>query len=461
MPKPTLKASPVGKEKANKAFNLTGKTQEYIAGTSGTTRQLVAQFLDGRPVEKTKFIAICAALELQWQQIAELEGTETSTNNRTTHKYSDIFNKLIQEKTKDFVGRIYVFNAISDFINTNSSGYFRVIGDPGMGKSSIAAQYVLDNDCIAFFNEKRDLRNKTSQFIASIFEQLNIRYNLSLKLPDDPSEYNTSVFTALMESTGKTKDKVIIVVDALDEVDLATCDRDAFILHLPIRLPDNVFIVLTERRDSNVRLPPDTTTLSLLDPKYVQDTTTDISNYIRTMIQRRGNLESAIYKITDSLDTFISEITKKSEKNFMYLKYVLVDIEKGRYESTSLDNFPTGLMDYYKWHWERMGMNNKNTPNRMIKLRVIYHISEAYTALSLESLTEYTKQEQVIISDIIDEWIQFLHTFAEKGEELYRIYHQSFQDFLKQDRTVKSIGSDMAKKVKKIETEVLLESIYE
>jgi hypothetical protein len=386
------------------------------------------------------------------------EGTDTSTN-KTTHKYSDIFNKLIQEKTEDFVGRIYVFNAISNFINTNSSGYFRVIGDPGMGKSSIAAQYVLDNDCIAFFNEKRDLRNKTFQFIESIFEQLNIRYNLSLNFSDNPSEYGTLLFQALMELTRKTKDKVIIVVDALDEVDLTTCGGDVNILHLPSRLPDNVFIILTERRDSNVRLPPDTTTLSLLDPKYVQDTATDISNYIRAMIQRKGNLESAIYKITDSLDSFISEITKKSEKNFMYLRYVLVDVEKGRYESTSLDIFPTGLMDYYKWHWERMGMNDKNTPNRMIKLRVIYHISEAYSALSLKSLAEYTEQKQVTISDIIDEWIQFLHRFVEKGEELYRIYHQSFQDFLKQDRTVKSIGADMAKEVKEIETEVLWESI--
>lgn len=81
MAKPTLTASTVGKEKANAAFKRLGKTQDFVAGTSGTTRQLVSKFLNGLSVEQPKFIAICEALELRWQEIAELQESEVTDNS--------------------------------------------------------------------------------------------------------------------------------------------------------------------------------------------------------------------------------------------------------------------------------------------------------------------------------------------------------------------------------------------
>ena len=81
MAKPTYTASIVGKEKANAAFKRSGKTQEFIAGTSSTTRQLVSKFLNGLSVEQPKFIAICEALELRWQEIAELQESEVTDNS--------------------------------------------------------------------------------------------------------------------------------------------------------------------------------------------------------------------------------------------------------------------------------------------------------------------------------------------------------------------------------------------
>ena len=73
MAKPTLCASEIGKKKANNAFKFSGKTQEFIAGKSITTRQRVANFLDGANVEKQIFISICEALELDWRDIAGIE----------------------------------------------------------------------------------------------------------------------------------------------------------------------------------------------------------------------------------------------------------------------------------------------------------------------------------------------------------------------------------------------------
>ena len=73
MAKPTLCASEIGKNKAKNAFNLSGKTQEFIAGKAGTTRQRIANFLDGANVERQIFIDICEALKLDWREIADIE----------------------------------------------------------------------------------------------------------------------------------------------------------------------------------------------------------------------------------------------------------------------------------------------------------------------------------------------------------------------------------------------------
>ena len=70
MAKPTLCASEIGKSKANNAFKFSGKTQEFIAGKAGTTRQRVANFLDGANVDRQIFIDICEALKLDWREIA-------------------------------------------------------------------------------------------------------------------------------------------------------------------------------------------------------------------------------------------------------------------------------------------------------------------------------------------------------------------------------------------------------
>lgn len=59
----SIRASKQGTEKVNKAFNLSGKTKEYITGASGCSRPTFDKFLGGKNIDKQKFIAICEALK--------------------------------------------------------------------------------------------------------------------------------------------------------------------------------------------------------------------------------------------------------------------------------------------------------------------------------------------------------------------------------------------------------------
>jgi predicted NACHT family NTPase len=69
----SLKASIEGLKKAQSAFKLKGKTQEYLAGGVGCNRGVIINFFARRTVATEFFQAICTELGLEWGEIAELE----------------------------------------------------------------------------------------------------------------------------------------------------------------------------------------------------------------------------------------------------------------------------------------------------------------------------------------------------------------------------------------------------
>lgn len=80
----SLQASTAGLEKANKAFNLKGWTQDYLAGAAGCCRQTIYKFFGRQPIEKRFFQSICTELGLEWGEIAELEAGEEKPIAPTT-----------------------------------------------------------------------------------------------------------------------------------------------------------------------------------------------------------------------------------------------------------------------------------------------------------------------------------------------------------------------------------------
>ncbi len=69
MVKRSLRASPVGIQRAEGAFAFIGWTQENLAGEVNLkTRQPIWRFFAGQPVDRQVFIEICAILDLDWRE---------------------------------------------------------------------------------------------------------------------------------------------------------------------------------------------------------------------------------------------------------------------------------------------------------------------------------------------------------------------------------------------------------
>ena len=71
MTKRSLQASPVGIQRAKRAFALKGWTQENLAGEVNLkTRQPIWRLFTGQPVDRQIFMDVCQILDLEWREIA-------------------------------------------------------------------------------------------------------------------------------------------------------------------------------------------------------------------------------------------------------------------------------------------------------------------------------------------------------------------------------------------------------
>lgn len=349
------------------------------------------------------------------------------------------FQSLIQDKTEDFVGREYVFSAIETFIKENSKGYFTIIGDPGMGKSAILAKYVQETECIAHFNVQLQGPNRADQFLESVCKQLVERYQLAYDpLPSNATQDGEFLGQLLDEVAQRRNGKpVVIAVDALDEVDSASY-RDANILYLPPHLPDGIYLIVTKRRGVEVPLttyaPQEF--LNLLD--YQVDSQRDVRTYIQNRVVRSDKIQQKINERQETILVFIEKIADKSENNFMYLRYVLLDIEKGLYKDLSLESFPQGLQSYYNFHWRRMGMTANPLPDA--KIKIVYILGEVKQPVSRQQICDFSGEETRTVQTVLNEWEQFLHELLKDNQKRYSVYHASFRDFLHRKDILEKTG---------------------
>jgi hypothetical protein len=349
------------------------------------------------------------------------------------------FKTIIEDKTQIFCGRKFVFDAITEFIQNHQSGYFTILGDAGMGKSAIAAKYIVDNPgTICFFNIRTDGTNRPDQFLKSIRQQLVNRFNLQ-------NAENDNLSTLLTKASGKLADseKLVIVIDALDEVDQ---EDNGNLLNLPMYLPDNVYLILTRRPynsdEKRLTLSPNTKYIELDLRQYQDNSKDDIKAYILEFMalpKYQPGLDKWINKQNGlSKAQFVDTIAAKSENNFMYLRLVLEAIADGVYKDEKLEELPAGLQGYYESHWRIMGMTKKPLPKD--KIKIIYVMCALKSAVSREMIVKYSQQDNLTVQEVLKDWTQFLQEQKTYQPPRYRFYHESFRDFLQRQDIVEAAG---------------------
>jgi len=353
------------------------------------------------------------------------------------------FRSLIDIKTEGFVGRQYVFDKIEDFLTNKPNGYFTIEGDPGLGKSTILAEYVRRHECVAHFNDRLGSFDRTSQFLKSVCTQLIAKYRLPYsELPPDANQNNTFLGKLLSEVSEQLKpgERLVIVVDALDEVDPDSQENSKNILYLPRYLPKNVYFVMSRRRGVDLLFVVDTPKylFDLMAEEYADLSLQDVRAYIRQHVNEHERLHQWIEGSGLTVEDFITQLADKSENNFMYLRCVLVEIEDGIYQDASIESLPQGLEAYYEDHWQHMGMTIEPLPRP--KIKIVYVLAELREPVSRQTIASFAREDVSIVQEVLDGWRQFLHDEAADGQTRYSVYHSSFSDFLYRKDIVQPVG---------------------
>ncbi|WP_445251142.1 AAA family ATPase [Microcoleus sp. D3_18a_C4] len=413
-----------------------GFTQEKLAQLAKVSTDTIKRLLGTKDcpngVERWQVTKIAEKLGIEPTDIVDTK------NWNAENSLPPEFESLIAEKIKTFCGRQFVFKAFQQFITENPCGYFTIIGDAGMGKSSIVAKYVSEHKSPCYFNILVERRNRPELFLKSIRRQLIDRYQL-------PNSEDADLPTLLANVAEKLTlgERLVIAIDALDEVAQEAGEN---LLHLPTTLPEQVYVLLTRRPynlgKKRLSVSPGVRVkeLDLRDNKYVTSNQDDIKEYIRFVINTDSDYQNGLKNwiqtrnIADSI--FVEQVTNKSENNFMYLRYVLPAIAKGDYNDLDLKQLPDGLQEYYQNHWVRMGMDAK--PGQLMEI-VLYILLEIGTPIPCEMIAGIAEVDECDVKQVLeDEWVEYLKKQNVEGEICYTIYHASFLDFLKAKREMDS-----------------------
>ncbi|CCH55790.1 hypothetical protein BN8_05077 [Fibrisoma limi BUZ 3] len=371
------------------------------------------------------------------------------------------FTRLIEEKSRGFTGRRFIFDAINKFLQNNSCGYFFIRGDPGIGKSALLAQLVKEEGYIHHFNVRAEGINKASDFIKNICAQLIAVYDLQYSvLPPEATNDSGFLGKLLSEVSEKLiKSKCVIVVDALDEVDSQNLSYGANTLYLPLILPKNIFIIATTRKIAlSIRTESEHDVLDI--EQDGEGNIADIRQYLSLQISKPGiQLYIKNQKINSNI--FIEYLTQKSQGNFIYLRYVLPEIESGVYEKQDIATIPTGLQNYYEDHWRRLREKDENIWFSY-KLPVLVALTVVKEPVSIDQIRAFSKVDNKSrIRSVINEWQQFLYESYDinSTQRKYRLYHASFFDFVAAKQEILDEKIDLPAAHKQI-SDALWDTLY-
>jgi hypothetical protein len=346
------------------------------------------------------------------------------------------FDSLIAERTRQFVGREFVFKALDDFLAdpTQSSGYFIIKGEPGIGKSALMAHLVKTREYIHHFNIALQAINKPRQFLKNICAQLIARFELDHpEWPPDAEKDGAFLNQLLQEASDQLgpQEQLVIAVDSLDEADTLDLPLRSNVLYLPPHLPPQVYIVVTTRPRHDIRL-------EVLNSRTLEvkanstDNLQDARSYI-TQFLTDAELQQQITDWNVTPEQFTDELLQKSEGNFMYLRHIIPAIKAGQFVTGTLDELPDGLIGFYRSHWRQMKVQDADLFEHLHQL-VVCVLAAVKEDVLIDQIAAFTALPANKVRDVIREWREFLNEKQNKDrQQLYRVYHASFQEFLREE----------------------------
>ena len=378
------------------------------------------------------------------------------------------FSAYITDRTRDFVGREWVFAEIDRWLATpDAPHYFIITGEPGIGKTAIAARLTQIRDlaathfCIARqadtidpLNFARSLSHQLTRiagFAQCLLSSGDIHLeahqtiqevhgrainvyieSLRISTPSATAAFTHTVIEPLKALYASGFDRrTVILVDALDEaIQFPGRETIVDVLVSARGLPSQVRFVLTSRPESSAlrhfeRLDIPHLVLNAGREESLQD----VREYVRSCLEASKALEARLAERGMRSQVFIERVAEASMGNFLYLVWLLPAIAEGTQRFDELEALPKGLDGIYR-EFLRTRKVGKDIDRYRARYRpLLGTLVAAREPLWAEQLARFTGLSDQEVHDFLLDVQQFLDPpLAATGQ--YRLYHQSVADFL-------------------------------
>ena len=354
--------------------------------------------------------------------------------------------RISQLLNKPFVGRKWVINAIEKWRRDSerSSRLFLITGNPGTGKSILAANmahFGRDRVIAAQFCEwdKDDHRN-AQRVIRSLAFQIAARLpdyrKYLLTLPEiknieakNPAElFDYILANPLQNVIDGGRDRYLIIIDALDEASESGFNPLAEMLSKNVqRLPDWIGLVVTSRPEKEITVP-----LQGMEPFTLDTEAADNLNDIREYLEIELSSYLCDYPNPHKI---INELLERSEGLFLYAEHVCREIQIRRLTINNINEFPKGLGQTFLEFFTRRFPISPNLPKENHGTLSYYEkycrpfleiVTAAQKPLHPDFLVKVLNIDRYELSSIIDTFGSFVNI----TNESLRLNHQSITDWL-------------------------------
>ena len=375
------------------------------------------------------------------------------------------FERDIERLTEGFIGREWIFEEIDRWLQQDDQRFFILTGEPGIGKSAIAAQLTQIRQDIAAYHFCIARRSGTiepnnvllslaaqlveyfpdyAETLANIIKPLKLSVNVEITIQNikdstvrgvvinnlhtqNPQEaLNIILRQALAALPTPPEQPTLILIDSLDEA-VTFSDKNNLITLLAglNDLPPWVRLLLTSRPEDRVLVE-----FEPLEPHRIEEMSeqnrSDIREYVKGRVEQPA-FQEELSKAALVPQTLIDETTKLSSGNFLYTKLLLNDIEAGRQALDDLSALPKSIDEIYLAFLRRF----KPQEWRKQYQPILGTLTVTQEPVTEDELANFTGIDPGMLRQDLGIIRQFLDVIENnEGNTAYAIFHQSLRDYL-------------------------------
>jgi hypothetical protein len=342
---------------------------------------------------------------------------------------ASVFSRVRLER---FAGREWLATRVDAFLDSQDRGCLILEAGAGLGKTTFLARLVQERGYIHHFVELAPGQAGVAVGLRSLAAQLILAWSLGSYAADEvlPAAANRPDFLqSLLFEAAKRRDeiapgrKIVLAVDALDE---SFASPGQNVMGLPRVLPPGVFLFVSQRPipvSLVVEGPREVIRLEAAEPANLED--------MRAYLQASTRIAAVAQALQESglaAERYTESLLEKCQGVWIYLHYVVWEIERKERSVLDLSSLPDGIWQYYGQYWERWRARDGW---QSLSLPLLAALGAAQEDLPLDLLCSiHGVADRAAARDLLKEqWRPFL-VVSGSAEPRFRLYHASLREFL-------------------------------